>query len=149
MAFFLPMLLAASTVMKMGGDIMEGEAAEDAANRKAAAGERNAQLIEAQAVQDEMTLRYQYRKIIGQGRASVGASGVTMEGSPMEVLRESAANLEYDALNIQNNAYNQARSYRLGAADDRAAGSNARANSYFGAASSLLEGGVKYAMTQK
>lgn len=149
MAFFIPMLLAAGALAKATGSVMEGDAAESAANRKADADERNAEAIEAQAIQDEMGLRYQFRKIVGHARASFGASGVTMEGSPMEVLRESAANLEHDALNIQNNAYQQARSYRIGAGDTRAAGANAAANGRFGAVSSLLEGGAKIALYQK
>ncbi len=141
--------MALGTVLKIGGELAAGEAAEEAAQRKAAIGEQNALLAEERAVHDEANLRYQFRKLVGQNRASVGASGVTMEGSPMEVLRESVANMEHDAINIRRRGMQEARSYRMGAESDLKAGADAKTVSYFGAASSLLSGATSIAMTQK
>lgn len=80
-------------------------AAQDAASAEIEINNLNSRILQSninqvrrQAMDEERRIRDESSKILGQMRASYGASGVTMEGSPLEVLRESAKNAELDAL---------------------------------------------------
>ncbi len=58
--------------------------------------------IEAQSREQTKRLREQQEAILGQQRAQYGHSGVTVEGSPLEVLADTARKTE---LSIQDEAY--------------------------------------------
>ncbi len=90
------------------GNIIKGKAEEEQANKVAEAHEfnasqkeRTADLIRKQATEDERRLRVQARREFGGIRAAYGASGVTLEGSPVDVLEDSVATAELDALTIR------------------------------------------------
>ncbi len=103
--------------------------------------EWNAQRTEAQvqstreaAQADEARQRERTRFILGDQRASYGASGVLLEGSPQEVLAMTAAQQELDALTIRYNAGVREADLRGEAASSRYTGelrqveANSRAN---------------------
>lgn len=89
-------------------------------------GERNANSAEAAAFsalekgqEDERKYRVMARKVLGDMRTNYAASGVTVEGSPLDAIEESAATAELDAMTIKHNAkveyinyMNQAQMYR-------------------------------------
>lgn len=62
----------------------------------------NAKLSLQEAAEDERRIRVQNKKELGSIRANYGASGITMEGSPLDVMRESAAAAELDALTVRH-----------------------------------------------
>jgi hypothetical protein len=66
-------------------------------------------------------------------RTAIAKSGVTASGTPLNVLAESAANAEIDALNARYEAFNEAASLRRG-------GKEAQKTSYVRAGSRLLTG---------
>lgn len=70
-------------------------------------------------------------------RTGVSKSGVTMEGTPLMVMAESAANAEIDALNI---AWNQQQQESL----MRAQSNQVRRQSYYSAGTSLLSAAGRY-----
>lgn len=132
------------------GSIQKGNAAGKAADFDAALGEQNANLAEQQGAQDAQAIRIQSRKNIGGIHASIGASGLTADsGSAMDVLQESAANGEMDALRAKHAGDLKAWSYRTGAEQSREAGDSARTTGYLGAASSILGAGASVASQLK
>ena len=87
------------------GQIQQGRAEKKAADF-------NALVSEERGKQQERLIRRNTKRQLGKIRASVAKSGVRMEGSPLEVLAESAANAEVDALNARYNARIQAQVQR-------------------------------------
>lgn len=85
----------------------------------------------------------QSAKTIGTMQASYAASGVSTEGSPLEVLEESARNAELDRLTILWNGEGRAQGYQNTAELERSRGKNAMASGYLSAAGSAMKG---YAM---
>lgn len=71
----------------------------------------NAQNALAESAEDERRFRIQTKQALGDIRAGYGASGVTLEGSPMEILRQSASNAELDALTIRHKGAIKAWAY--------------------------------------
>lgn len=115
----------------------EGEAQAQASEFNARTAEQNATQTVLQAAQEERRIRTLGRKEIGSIEASYGASGV-VGGSSIDVLAESLANLELDALNVKYGGETAARNYRNQATYERYRGKEARASAQIGAAATLL-----------
>lgn len=128
-------------VIQAGGALRQGEARYQAAEFNARVAEDNARIAKLQSAEEERRLRVQSRKELGRARASISASGVQLEGSPLEVLQESAANAELDALAIRHRGDLTQQAFRREAAIERFRGQNARLNSRFQAAGLLLGAG--------
>jgi len=90
---------------------------------------------------EEQKQREKVRQFMGSQRAAMGASGVEVaSGSFGDVLQQSAAMGERDALTIRNNAMRAAWGYRTQSAAEQFEG-EARARAYEGqAVGSLLTG---------
>ena len=123
------------------GQLQQGQAAKQAGEYNAAIAEQNAELTLKQAASDERQHRMMFKRQLGDMRASIGASGVSLEGSPLEVLEDSVAQAEQDALNIRLAGQQKAWAFRSEAKLQRFQGSMAEQGSYYGAASSLLTAG--------
>jgi len=91
--------------------------------------------MEAQA--RETAQRTAAQRQLGSIRAGVSKSGATMEGTPLAVLSESAANAEIDALNTRYSGQREAALYE-------SRGRNARTAGYLRAGTSLLTGASRY-----
>lgn len=127
------------------GQIREGEAANSAAQYNAQVAEQNAQTTLAQSAEEERRLRVMARKQIGDARANYGASGVSLEGSPLDVLEESAATAELDALTVRYGGQQKAQAYRNEAKLERFRGKNSKTSGYLSAAGTLFQAGGKAA----
>jgi hypothetical protein len=77
-------------------------------------------------------------KTIGSMQASYAASGVTLEGSPLEVLEQSARNAKLDELNILWSGDTRAQGYRATANLEGARASNAMTSGYLSGAGNAL-----------
>jgi hypothetical protein len=120
-------LMTAGTLMGVAGGIQAGRAA-------GASAKFNAAMSQMQARQQEQQIRTQARRQIGAVRANVAKSGVTMEGTPLLVMAESAANAEVDALNARWTGDARASMYHAqGKADRRQASLNAGTSLLVGA----------------
>lgn len=84
-------------------------------------------------------------KTIGSMQATYAASGVTLEGSPLEVLEQSARNAKLDELNILWSGDTRAQGYRATANLEGARASNAMTSGYMSAAGSLFSASSKFA----
>jgi hypothetical protein len=121
--------------------VSQANAASDQAELRAQANQANADLALGQSVDDERQLRIQAQKQIGRARAQYGAAGVQLDGSAMDILAESAANMEQDALRIRAQGVAQYNAYRKGASLYLGQADAAQANARWGAAATLLKTG--------
>ncbi len=142
-------MMGASTVLGMQGAQQEAAGKEAAAKYNAAMKQKQADSVIAQSQEDERRLRIEGTKAIGGIRATVGASGVQMEGSALDVLESSAANAELDALTVRHQGQMKAWAYKSGANLDLYQGAQSKAAGEIGAASALLGGGSKMAGAMK
>ena len=117
-------LAALGSGLSAVGSIRQGQAASAAANF-------NAQTAERSAAQREALQRTQSQRQMGAIRAGIAKSGARMEGTPLMVLAESAANSEIDALNTRFGGQAEASL-------SRARGRNDRRAAYWNAGTSLL-----------
>lgn len=151
MAFLPVVLMAASAAVGAVGAINQGKVAAANANSQAAAARYNTQAemqnatsAQQAASANEMALRRQNDQRMGAMRAGAAENG-GFTGSNLELLDQSATNMELDALNTRYRGQAQASGLmsqaNLDAYQARVASANARSDltgSYFGAASQAL-----------
>jgi len=129
-----------STGAAVYGQMQAASAAEDAADYNAKVAEQNAETMKQKADYDIELHREKVRKLLSSNRAAVGASGVTMEGSPLlvaeDITRKSAEEENLMRWNSKVGIGQQLSS----AAGTRLAGSQQATASRIGAGSSLLTG---------
>lgn len=121
---------AVGTAVSVVGALSQGKAESSAAQFNADAARRESE-------SRENAQRAQAQRQLGAIRAGVSKSGATMEGTPLAVLSESAANAEIDALNTRYSGQREAALYE-------ARGRNARTAGYMRAGTSLLTGASRY-----
>jgi hypothetical protein len=141
------MAMGASSLISASGSLQEGQASEGAAAYNAAVARQSAQASVDKAAYDEEMHRERVRKLISSQRAAYGASGVDIEGSPLLLLEDTAAQGEMDALAIRYGGEVEASQKRSQAELYELQGKNAKKASYYKAGSSLLSGGASIAKT--
>lgn len=138
---FAPLILAvASTAMSVS-------AASEQANQKAEMSAYNERINRAnaaasleQARADAAQQARQAEKTLGGIRAAYGASGVSLEGSAIDVLSESTTNATLDNLAIKHRGALRAQGYTRQADLDVMAGDNAISEGQSKMASSFISG---------
>lgn len=143
MVGFLTALSAIATAAKVGGTLMESKAEQNAAKYNAKLNEQNAVIAEQQAAAELARYKRDTYRRIGDIRAGYAASGVTMDGSPLDVLADSYAMATLDEENIKYQGRLEAMNYRNQASLDTARAKNAKKAGYLSAAGQLLEGGTQ------
>lgn len=104
-------LTIAGGALNFMGVMNESEAASRAASYNRGLAQKNAQLTRKQTEMEEARLRQQGAREIGQAVANFGASGVSVTGSALDVLVESARTLEEDALFLRHTGQLQAAQF--------------------------------------
>ena len=137
MAAALPIIGMAFSAI---GALSSGAAQNRAANYNAAAAERNATVSRQAAAADAALIGRRSRQQIGAARAAYGAAGVAIEGSPLDVLEQSAAEAEMDKLNISYKGELQAMGYDDTAALSKSRAQDATTAGIFGAGKAVLIG---------
>ena len=112
------------SLLGAAGDLKEGAAA-----RSAAEGSARRTIFDAYSAEELFRRRVDRQQ--STTRTAIAKSGITASGTPLNVLAESAANAEIDALNSRYEAFNEAASLRR-------AGKEAQKASYIKAGSRLL-----------
>lgn len=133
---FLTALKVVGGVVSAISSMRQASAAKDAAEFNAAVNRNNAITARQQAEADAKEQERDKRLRAGANRASLGGSGVSVEGSPLDVLGDIAAEEELDRLKILHNGELRATGFENNAQLD-----TMRANSQSGvggAASSIL-----------
>lgn len=143
MAALPVILLAASTAIGAVSAISQGNAAAAADRYNAQMADQNAVAAQQQAEASAAIQKEQSRKAIGASVAAYGGSGFTVEGTPLDILANSASTAERDRQNILYKGQLQAAGYQSQAELDRASASNAETSGYMSAAGILVGGGAK------
>jgi hypothetical protein len=130
----------AGTAMSVIGAINQGQQAKSAANYNAQLANNNAIAAQQQAAANAAAQQRKSRMQLGSIRAGYGASGITMEGSAMDVLEQSAAMAELDRQSILYGGEIKSQGYQSTAGLELMRGENAETGSYFSAGSALLTG---------
>lgn len=130
----------AGTLLTVYGMQQQKKAAQRAADLNAQESEINAELVAKQAEEDARQFRLSFTKDNARNITAIGASGIKMEGSPMEVLQENAANAERDYQNIKAGGEQQRQSYLRQARMYREGGAAAAEAADIGSAAALLNG---------
>ena len=133
-------LMAISTAVSAAGAIAQGNAARSAASFNAAVARQDEAIARAIAAADAARQRSQANRLAGRQRAAIGASGITPEGSPLDVMADSALEAELDALTTRYRGELQARGYGSEAMLQKMRGNAARQAGYIGAGAALLSG---------
>lgn len=135
------LLMGGGNLLSAFGTYSGGEADERIGKYNAAQERQDAQLELEQAAVDETRQRALSYKQLSSMRAGYGASGVTMEGSPLDVLEESSANAELDALLIRHGGAVRAQRHRAAAALAEYEGKARKHAATLSAGGQLLSGG--------
>ncbi|MDP3939805.1 MAG: hypothetical protein Q8R92_16935 [Deltaproteobacteria bacterium] len=137
-------VLLAGTALTVISAISQASSARKASEYNAGIAERDAGIAREQAARDADAQKRGTLRAIGAARAAYGASGITVEGSPLDVLESSAAAAELDRQNILYKGELRAMGYQETAALDRARGKAATRQGYMQAGSAILMGAGKY-----
>lgn len=154
LAALAPIASAVSGVVGAIGAIQAGNAQAAASEynarvseRNQAVAEQNRQIAVRTAEIDAEDKRRENRRQLGAIRAAYGSSGLEMAGSPLDVLEDSAIEMELDAQRIEYEGRMRSREgalQALGYSEDarlsRMQGKAAKTAGYIGAAGSLLGG---------
>ena len=125
------------------GGIQQGKAASNAATYNAQIAERNAIIARQQAAADEQRQRRMGVLRLGAARAAYGEAGVELEGSPLDILEQSAAQEELDALTIRYKGELRGMGAESEAALNRAQAPSLLTQGYMKAGSAVLLGGAQ------
>lgn len=131
---------AASAVVGTVGAISTGISQNQAAKYNAQVAQNNADAATQAANFETEAERRRQMRLFGAQRAAYGKAGVTMEGTPLDVVGDTAAEGELDALAI---LYQGQLGYNRGQSEaslQRYAGRSALTSGYIGAGSSILKG---------
>ena len=134
-------LTVASAVAGAIGTIQQSQAASATASFNAAVMERNAVIADREAAENARRVREAGRRALGQQQAAFGASGVVAgEGTPLDVLGSTAADVELDALTARYSGIVEAQNLRSQASLERSRASSVRTSGFIGAGTNLLFG---------
>lgn len=127
--------------MKAIGSIASAKAKSQAADFNRDISLQNAEIAKQQTQAAVISLRKKQYQQLGAIRAAVGASGVTMEGSPLDVLESSVTEATLDVQRLKYAGELRARGHTNEAALYASESETATKMGYFNAASDLLMGG--------
>lgn len=122
------------------GSLVGGFSQASADRRDAKIADQNAEIATEQAGARQDMIRREAKKLRGGQRASVGASGITMDGSAFDVMEDSAIEAELDALTAGYQGKLEARAYRSEAAAKRYHASSSIFEGTVGAGANALSG---------
>lgn len=142
---------AASTAATVGTQMYVADQQADAAKKQA---KYNAQVAEAQGIQaqneawaEEQALRRQQKQLLATQEATYAASGVSLEGSPLTVMADTAAQQELDALTVRYRGTAARKAAQAQAAltswSGQTQASLTRTSGYLSSGSTLLSGASK------
>ncbi len=134
---WLPIATAAAQAV---GSIVSGVSQNAQARSQAATSKANADLSEQQSGTQALAIREKARRLAGQNRAAIGASGVDLAGSYLDALADSDINAELDAQTAIWNGKVEAANHRAQAKASRKAGTSAFVGGFFGAGTSAISG---------
>lgn len=148
-------LQAFSGAMQANSQVQSGKAQQQIHNFNASQLIKDAENQRIDAQSNALRIRREGKSLKGTQRALYAHQGVlTSEGSPLEVMAESAAQVEIEALNVERNAQIISMKRETEAAiqvaqgqDARSAGKRAGIATALGSASSIFQSARKFGFT--
>ncbi len=128
----------AAAAVSAAGSLVSGVSQHSRAKTEAAYANTNARLAEQQAESQAAVIREKARRLSGQNRAAIGASGVDISGSFLDALADSDIDAELDAQTALWNGKLEAMNQRGQAKAAKSGGSSALVQGIFGAGTSAL-----------
>jgi len=139
--------MAVGTGMEVYGQIQAGRAAEKTAEYNAALARRDADIEKQRAEFEEAQHRRRVGRFKGRQQALFAKAGVQLEGSPLLVMEETAAEAELEALAIRRGGEIKASRFMAEAGLRQYTGKQKKRTAYIRAGASLLTGaGETYLM---
>jgi hypothetical protein len=130
----------AAAAVSAAGSLVSGVSQYSQGRSEAATAKTNAGLADQQAKSQAQVIREEARRLSGQNRAAIGASGVDISGSFLDALADSDIDAELDAQTALWNGKLEAANQRAQAKVSRAGGASALVGGIFGAGTSALSG---------
>ena len=136
--------LAAGTAASVGGAVYSGVQAKQTAKQQSSQALINATIARESAKAEAEDVRRRARYMLGTQLAATGASGVQLEGSPLMVMLDTAAEQELEAQRRLYAGELTATGRTQEAENIRQRGQAAATASYIQAGSTLLTSGLQY-----
>lgn len=130
----------AGTVLSAYSQYEQGQSQKEWSEYNAAIAERDAAASRQTAEYEATEKRKETQRLLGRQRALYGKAGVTLEGSPLLMMEETASEGEIDALMIEREGKLRSQHYRSEAALSKQKGRAAARAGYWGAGTTLLTG---------
>jgi hypothetical protein len=121
------------------GSLVSGISQSQQAKGQAQVARANAEAADDQAASEAQAVRDKARRLSGQNRALIGASGVDISGSFLDALQDSDISSELDAQTALYNGKIQSMNYRAQASAASAAGQSALVSGIFGAGTNAMK----------
>lgn len=151
----IPLIIAATTVTAYSA-IQQGQTAAAQAKQKAAWLDYNAKVAKREAEAERKAADFEAtqhtratKQLLARQRVLIGASGVTMEGSPLLMAEDTAAQLAIEGANIRTTGARRVGAWTSRSILDTSMAKAARASAsgyktagYLRAGSSILQGGA-------
>jgi len=128
-----------SAVLSTIGPIGEGISGQRAASFNAQVLGNNADFALKQGAENQRRIRRSNAQFQGSQEAAIGASGLQLSGSALNVLSDSAIEGELMALDAKVSAENKAKGLRSQATIERMRGKQARRAGFLGAGTNLIK----------
>lgn len=135
--------MIAGTALTAANQISQGVSANKLAKHNASVSEGYATAARDQAAFDESRAREQARRALGARQAAYGGAGITLEGTPIDVLGDAASNAEMDALSIRRRGDLESWGRLNEAGAQRTRGRAALQSGFMDTGSTLLNGASK------
>lgn len=133
-----PVLMFGGMALSALGGIQQAQTAKAAGRYNQQIAERNAAIARDQTAAEITRQQRAARRARGAARAAYGASGVTIEGSPLDVLEDSATEAELDTLTLKYRGELRAQGYEQAGDMARFEGDRAARAGWTRAAGTLL-----------
>lgn len=140
MAVAIPFIMLAGAAISAYGAVSQANAQKQASTFNAALNERNATVATQQANAEAERIRRGASRVHGSMATGFGASGLTLEGSALDALGDSAAQAQLDIETVKYRGKLQAMGYHSSAELDRMQGDTAQEQGSYRAASEVLTG---------
>jgi hypothetical protein len=130
----------AAAAVSAAGSLVSGISQYGQGKSQARYADANAEIAEQQAGSQAAVIREKARRLSGQNRAAIGASGVDISGSFLDALADSDIDAELDAQTALWNGKLEAMNQRGQAKAARSSARGALVGGVFGAGTSALAG---------
>ena len=135
-------MMAAGTVVSAYSAYQQGKMQRDLNEYNAKIAENNKILADRQYEIDHKEHQKRYRRLLGNQRVSYAKAGVTMEGSVIDVIEDSAIASNWEIQKMKYNRDVKKAGYTASAAKSRFVGQSAYWAGKMNAAGTLLTGGM-------